>query len=109
MVQAWNTKGVEGVHRFLARAFRLATGELSDAQPDREQLRLLHTTIKRVSLHSREQGPLLLERILVDCDACNIENHDSSLQSQVSIVNTQRPQRFQSLEHHRHRVLLFPR
>ena len=47
-MQAWNTKGVDGVHRFLARAYRLVTGDLSSAEPDREQLRLLHTTIKRV-------------------------------------------------------------
>ena len=52
-VQSWNTKGVEGVHRFLARAYRLASGEfgrVTDSEADKEQLKLLHTTIKRVSL-----------------------------------------------------------
>ena len=47
--QVWSTKSVEGVHRFLARAFRLVTGDkLTDTPPSRDQLRLLHATIKRV-------------------------------------------------------------
>ncbi len=48
--QVWSTKSVEGVHRFLARAYRLVTGDnLTNAEPSRDQLRLLHTTIKRAS------------------------------------------------------------
>ena len=106
MVQAWNTKGVEGVHRFLARAYRLATGELSDAQPNREQLRLLHTTIKRVSLPPGSK--VLLERISVHCAACNIKitaapcsPQSASLEISIqpgSVIQTP----------HGHRVLLCP-
>lgn len=47
-LQVWNTRSVDGVHRFLARVFRMCTGELSADAPSREQLRLLHATIKRV-------------------------------------------------------------
>lgn len=48
--QVWSTKGVEGVHRFLARVYRLVTEQpLSEAEPDAEQLRLLHQTIKKAS------------------------------------------------------------
>ena len=48
--QVWNTQGVEGVHRFLARAFRLVTDQpLTDEPPLDDQLRLLHLTIKRVT------------------------------------------------------------
>jgi leucyl-tRNA synthetase len=49
-LQVWSTKGVEGVHRFLARVYRLVTegGGLTDEQPSRDQLRLLHQTIKKV-------------------------------------------------------------
>ena len=47
--QPWSAKGVEGVHRFLARAYRLVTGGLSDQPPDGEQLRLVHATIKKVN------------------------------------------------------------
>ena len=48
-LQVWSTKGVEGVHRFLARVYRLVTegGGLSEAEPTRDQLRLLHQTIKK--------------------------------------------------------------
>ena len=46
--QVWSTNGVEGVHRFLARAWRLFEGGLSDGAPSAEQLRQLHSTIKRV-------------------------------------------------------------
>ncbi|MFA4944708.1 MAG: leucine--tRNA ligase [Lentisphaeria bacterium] len=51
----WRTEGVEGVYRFLHRAWRLVIGpdggpapQLSDAPPTREQERLLHQTIKKV-------------------------------------------------------------
>jgi leucyl-tRNA synthetase len=47
-MQVWNTNGVEGVHRFLARAWRLFADGVTEAAPDRDQLRLLHLTIKRV-------------------------------------------------------------
>ncbi len=47
--QVWSTKGVEGVHRFLARVYRLVTEQpLSDAPPSADQLRQLHQTIKKV-------------------------------------------------------------
>lgn len=48
-LQVWSTNGVEGVHRFLARAWRLFEGGLSEEAPSAEQLRTLHSTIKRVS------------------------------------------------------------
>ena len=56
-VKPWNTRSVDGVHRFLARAYRLVvdehTGELasglSDAEADAEQLRVLHATIQKVT------------------------------------------------------------
>ena len=48
--QVWNTNGVEGVHRFLARAWRLFADGVTEAAPERNQLRLLHLTIKRVGV-----------------------------------------------------------
>lgn len=49
--QVWSTKGVEGVHRFLARVYRLCTEQpLSKEAPDTDQLRLLHQAIKKVCL-----------------------------------------------------------
>src|SRR5690554_4726494 len=49
-VKPWSTSGVEGVHRFLARVWRLATeGEVADAEPTTEQLRVLHRTIQKVT------------------------------------------------------------
>src|SRR5205807_4918383 len=58
-VKPWSMRGVEGVFRFLNRVWRLAIDEraedvklnetVQDAEPDRETLRLLHQTIKRVS------------------------------------------------------------
>ncbi len=59
-VKPWNTKGVEGVHRFLNRVWRLfitddpeaTTAQLDatiqDVAPDEESLRLLHKSIKKV-------------------------------------------------------------
>ncbi|WP_412060333.1 leucine--tRNA ligase [Rubrivirga sp. IMCC45206] len=56
-VKPWNTRSVDGVHRFLARSYRLLldseTGELgasvTDADPSRDELRTLHATIQKVS------------------------------------------------------------
>jgi leucyl-tRNA synthetase len=55
----WSMRGVEGVYRFLSRVWRLAIDDRSeqtkrseavrDVEPDRETLRLLHHTIKRVT------------------------------------------------------------
>ena len=58
-VKPWNTKGVEGVHRFLNRVWRLFVDEsvenearldpaIQDVEPDEESLRILHKTIKKV-------------------------------------------------------------
>jgi leucyl-tRNA synthetase len=45
----WNTKGVEGVFRFLKRAWRMiACSEITDEACDKEQLRVMHATIKKV-------------------------------------------------------------
>ena len=56
----WSTNNIEGVHRFLARVYRLiAQQEVSDAQGSQEQMRLLHATIKKVGLlhaASRDKG-----------------------------------------------------
>jgi leucyl-tRNA synthetase len=58
-VKPWNTRGVEGMSRFLNRAWRLvASGDaedaggvppLDDTAPTREQQRLLHQTIAKVT------------------------------------------------------------
>ena len=54
-VKPWSTKGVDGVNRFLNRAWRLLineeTGTLltTDAEPDKAQLKVLHTAIKKVT------------------------------------------------------------
>jgi leucyl-tRNA synthetase len=55
-VKPWSTQGVEGVHRFLERVWRMVineeTGELNvaveQAATDEATLRLLHQTIKKV-------------------------------------------------------------
>ncbi|BDA40495.1 Leucine-tRNA ligase [Coccomyxa sp. Obi] len=53
--KVWSTKSVEGVHRFLARSFRLVTGSnVRDVEPSKDQLRLLHATIKRVTEETEE-------------------------------------------------------
>jgi leucyl-tRNA synthetase len=55
-IKPWSMQGVEGVHRFLQRAWRMVvdedTGELAEqvkeAEADEETLRLLNQTIKKV-------------------------------------------------------------
>ena len=45
----WSTKGINGVHRFLDRVWRLGERELVDTTPPRELQIILHKTIKKVS------------------------------------------------------------
>lgn len=52
--KVWSTRGVEGVHRFLARVYRVFDSGLSDDAPTRDQLRLLHLTIKKVTTETEE-------------------------------------------------------
>jgi leucyl-tRNA synthetase len=57
-VKPWSTKSVEGVYRFLTRAWRLIVDEgealklspaVKDVPPDRDTLRVLHQTIQKVT------------------------------------------------------------
>ncbi len=55
-VKPWNMQGVEGVHRFLQKAWRLIVGEdgglhaaVVDEPAEGESLRTLHKTIKKVT------------------------------------------------------------
>ncbi len=56
-VKPWSTKDVDGVYRFLGRVWRLIVDEqsgeiherLTDSEPEREQLRVLHECIRKVS------------------------------------------------------------
>ncbi len=49
-VKPWNTKGVEGVYRFLKRSHRMITGQpIVDEPLTADQLRVLHTAIKKVT------------------------------------------------------------
>jgi leucyl-tRNA synthetase len=46
----WSMRGVEGVHRFLARVWRLATEVgFEDVDASREQQRVLHASIRKVT------------------------------------------------------------
>jgi len=50
----WDTKGINGVHNFLRKLTRLTADKegqiaLSDESPTREELKVLHTCIKRVT------------------------------------------------------------
>ncbi|MBB6482595.1 leucine--tRNA ligase [Spirochaeta isovalerica] len=46
----WSTKGLSGVHRFLNRVWNIAEREISDEKPSDDMIKLLHKTIKKVSL-----------------------------------------------------------
>jgi leucyl-tRNA synthetase len=57
-VKPWNTASIVGVYKFLTRAWRLVVDEgeefklspaVQDVQPDRDTLRVLHQTIKKVT------------------------------------------------------------
>lgn len=51
----WDTKGIEGVHRFLKKTWRLYADEqrgwiINGEQPDMTELKILHQTIRKVTL-----------------------------------------------------------
>lgn len=45
----WNTNGIEGVSRFINKFWNTASGELDDREPSADELKILHTCIKKVS------------------------------------------------------------
>ena len=46
----WNTAGVEGVHRFIKKAWKMITeSEIVNTELNRKQLSVLHSTIKKVT------------------------------------------------------------
>ncbi len=56
-VKPWNTKGVEGVYRFLKRSHRLITeSSIEDRAMTPEELRTLHATIKKVGEDTESLG-----------------------------------------------------
>ncbi|GAB4092875.1 leucine--tRNA ligase [Flaviaesturariibacter terrae] len=52
MSKPWDTKGIEGVHRFLKKLWRLFYNEgglqVTDEAPTKEELKVLHKTIKKI-------------------------------------------------------------
>ena len=53
MSKPWDTKGIEGVHRFLKKFWRLFADEIkglvvTDEEPTPEELKLLHNSIKKI-------------------------------------------------------------
>ncbi len=48
MSKPWDTNGIDGVHRFLKKAWNMYE-EISDAEPTAEELRSLHKLIKKVT------------------------------------------------------------
>ena len=56
-VKPWNTKGVEGVHRFLKRAWRLIDSAVIVDRPcNADEARSMHTAIKKVSRDVEDFG-----------------------------------------------------
>jgi leucyl-tRNA synthetase len=45
----WSTKGIAGIKRFLDRVWRLSEREISDQEPPKDLLKVLHQTIRKVS------------------------------------------------------------
>ena len=53
MSKPWDTKGIEGVHRFLKKLWRLFFDDMkgkvwNDEEPSREEMKILHRTIKKI-------------------------------------------------------------
>jgi leucyl-tRNA synthetase len=52
MSKPWDTKGIEGVHRFLKKLWRLFYHEtnfiITDEKPSPEEIKVLHKTIKKI-------------------------------------------------------------
>ncbi len=53
MSKPWDTKGIEGVHRFLKKFWRLFVDEVNglivtDEEPTAEELKVLHTAIRKI-------------------------------------------------------------
>ncbi len=45
----WNTQGIDGVYRFVKKLWRLIENGISEEEPSKEEFKILHKTIKKVS------------------------------------------------------------
>jgi leucyl-tRNA synthetase len=50
----WQTKGLIGVNRFLNRVWDIAEREITDEEPSKEMLKVLHRTIKKVTSDTKD-------------------------------------------------------
>ncbi len=49
----WSTKGIAGIKRFLDRIWRFSEREISDDEPPQELLKVLHQTIRKVTMDTK--------------------------------------------------------
>ena len=54
VTKPWNTSGISGVHRFLNRVWNIGSREISEEEPTKEMLKVLHKTIKKLT-HDTEK------------------------------------------------------
>ena len=80
-MQVWQSKGVEGVYRFLMRAWRLISSGVSSDQPSKDQLRLLHATIKRVCPFQLAHDLLILCLLPCGSNYCMLPSSKCALSS----------------------------
>jgi len=52
--KVWNTNGVEGVHRFLARAWRLLSEGVEDVEATTEQMKVTAAMVKRITADTED-------------------------------------------------------
>ena len=50
----WSTSGLAGVHRFLNRVWSIAVRDITDEEPPAELVKVLHKTIKKVTLDTAD-------------------------------------------------------
>lgn len=54
VVKPWSTQGLAGVHRFLNRVWSVSGKEVTDDDLTTDELKLLHKTIKKVSIDTKD-------------------------------------------------------
>ena len=87
--KTWNTRSVDGVFRFLCRTWRLFLANLtnSDEKPTAEQLRVLHTAIKKVTGELRSRTASLFSNLPRSIEDTEEMRFNTAISAMMEFVN----------------------
>ncbi|HRP88882.1 MAG TPA: leucine--tRNA ligase [Edaphocola sp.] len=108
MSKPWDTKGIEGVHRFLKKLWRLFFDEITEQslitneEPTKAELKILHQSIKKITedIEKFSFNTSVAQFMILTNELTNLKCHKHSILSQVvQLINPFAPHIAEELWH----------